>query len=169
MPEKTSWERETVRPDGLHNSNTSSGEEQAHALNASGCYLGKISNLVVPLKGGRLVNMGAPVNKCGIGPLGDVQVVDHLVEWPKVAVLAVVVALGTKTESGVGLSDGRHHLIRFSLENDEGAREVVRRGGVGAGSDMLCVMVQILPGERTSRGRLLGEAIQLCFCVLEAI
>ena len=96
-----------------------------------------------------MVNRSAPANKCSVSPLGDVQVIDHLAEGPTVTVLAILGAWGQKAKSGVGLCDGRYHLIRLSFE-DEGAREVFHGGCSGIRPGTLDVVVQRQPRERVS-------------------
>ena len=93
-----------------------------------------------------MVNKCTSVSEYSIGLLGDVQVMDHFTEGPAVTMLALTVKWGAKAKSRVGLGDGRHHLIRLPLE-DEDAREIFCGGCGGIGLGTLGVMVQLQPRE----------------------
>ena len=85
-------------------------ERGCSKLGNAGGNLRGVSDLLVPLECRCLIDEGGPLGEGGIGPLGDVQVVDHLTCGASGAIASDAMGGDTESHGWVGLIDGRHHV-----------------------------------------------------------
>ena len=84
-----------------------------------GCHLGRINDFSVPIKSWHRVYECCPFGECGVGPLGDVQIMDHLAGGAMGKVAANALAGSTAAQGGIHLVGGGHHICTHV---DESAR-----------------------------------------------
>ncbi len=104
----------------LHGGYVCSGECRASRLGSPCLELCHLASFLVPVMGRHLVDECNPSCESCIGPLGHVQVMDHLAGHTSGAMFAIAIVRDTYSERWVWFIDQGHHLILFPFE-DNGA------------------------------------------------